>query len=227
MDLSQNAIEVGKSNDAKLLFRVLCWHLLGSGVHWEKAVGAVEYLNRNGVLWLGEPDRIEKGLNDCNYGNPYLSRKNASLRIYENRQLYYTTGSIVTLVRLLEALCNQDPFLARNVLAGHNREKEIHVMGTDIRLKNMYIKGLRMKWASHFLRELGFSHNELAILDRHILEYLVCFGLISSIPKNLSPKVYMDIERKMKEWASNELCDIPLDHLDWVLWDMGRSPQCF
>ena len=77
------------------------------------------------------------------------------------------------------------------------------------------IKGMGCKEASHFLRNVGLGEN-LAILDRHVLRNLKSLGLIKEIPKNLSSKRYLEIEKKMEEFANT--VDIPLSHLDFVLW---------
>ncbi len=83
------------------------------------------------------------------------------------------------------------------------------------------IKGLGYKEASHFLRNIGFSEN-VAILDRHILKSLKELGIIPDIPKSLSKKQYIGIEKEMKKFA--ESTNIPLSHLDFVLWykETGR-----
>ncbi len=77
------------------------------------------------------------------------------------------------------------------------------------------IKGLGYKEASHFLRNIGLGEN-LAILDRHILRNLELLGVIERIPNSLSRKKYLEIEGKMKKFA--ERVDIPMSHLDLVLW---------
>jgi len=77
------------------------------------------------------------------------------------------------------------------------------------------IKGLGYKEASHFLRNIGFGEN-LAILDRHILKNLYKIGIIEKIPTSLSKNKYLDIENKMRKFAKK--IDIPLEHLDFVLW---------
>ncbi len=77
------------------------------------------------------------------------------------------------------------------------------------------IKGLGYKEASHFLRNIGYSQ-ELAILDRHILKNLEELDVLEKIPKTLTKKRYLDIEKKMKEF-SDEI-GIPLGHLDLLLW---------
>ena len=78
-----------------------------------------------------------------------------------------------------------------------------------------YIKGLGYKEASHFLRNIGKGEN-LAILDRHILKNLELLGVLEGIPTSISKKKYLEIEKRMKEFA--ESVRIPMSHLDLLLW---------
>lgn len=78
------------------------------------------------------------------------------------------------------------------------------------------VEGLGMKEASHFLRNVGLSDNQLAILDVHILKNLKEFGVIEKIPKNLTKKEYLKIENRMKEFSKQ--INIPLEELDLLLW---------
>lgn len=77
------------------------------------------------------------------------------------------------------------------------------------------IKGMSYKEASHFLRNVGFGER-LAILDRHILKNLVKLGVIDELPKTLSPKFYLEIEKKMEEYC--KYVKIPMDEMDLLLW---------
>ncbi len=77
------------------------------------------------------------------------------------------------------------------------------------------IKGMGMKEASHFLRNIGKSNNKLAILDRHILKNLAYHNIIKN-PKKLDKKIYLKIEEKMKSFSKE--IKIPLDNLDLLLW---------
>lgn len=77
------------------------------------------------------------------------------------------------------------------------------------------VKGLGYKEASHFLRNIGKGKN-IAILDRHILKNLDEMGVIDEVPKTLTKKRYLEIEKKMKEFSDE--VGIPVDHLDLVLW---------
>lgn len=83
----------------------------------------------------------------------------------------------------------------------------------DFLVKNF--KGIGLKEASHFLRNIGLGEN-LAILDRHILKNLKEIGIIDEIPKSLSNKKYKEIEEKMRLFA-NEI-GIDMKSLDFILW---------
>ena len=78
------------------------------------------------------------------------------------------------------------------------------------------VRGLGWKEASHFLRNVG--HRDLAILDRHILRNLIRFGVLRRLPKTLTPKRYLAIERKFLEFAQD--VGIPMDELDLLFWSM-------
>jgi len=77
------------------------------------------------------------------------------------------------------------------------------------------IKGLGYKEASHFLRNLGFG-KDIAILDRHILRNLKLLGVIKEIPGSMGRRKYLEVEKNMAEFAKE--IDIPLAHLDLLLW---------
>ena len=77
------------------------------------------------------------------------------------------------------------------------------------------VNGLGYKETSHFLRNIGLGKN-FAILDRHILKNLKRYGVIKSIPKTLTRKKYLEIERKMKKFS--EKIKIPLAELDLLFW---------
>ncbi len=76
------------------------------------------------------------------------------------------------------------------------------------------VKGMGMKEAAHFLRNTG--HENLAILDRHILKNLNKLGAIKEIPKSISKKQYLELENKFIKF-SNKI-KIPIDHLDLLFW---------
>ena len=81
------------------------------------------------------------------------------------------------------------------------------------------VKGLGYKEAAHFLRNIGYEN--LAILDRYILRQLAQRKVIKEMPKTLSKKMYLDIERKFKDYAKR--VNIPMDELDLLFWSEGTG----
>jgi N-glycosylase/DNA lyase len=87
------------------------------------------------------------------------------------------------------------------------------VAARDWLVKN--VKGLGLKEATHFLRNIGLA-TTIAILDRHIMKNLVKYGAISSLPKTLTTKNYLEIEKKMCEFSKQ--VKIPMAELDLLWW---------
>jgi len=78
------------------------------------------------------------------------------------------------------------------------------------------IKGIGYKEASHFLRNVGYKN--IAILDRHIINLMLEYGLIEDKPKTLSRKLYLSIEKKFKIIADR--LNMPMAELDLYMWYM-------
>ncbi len=77
------------------------------------------------------------------------------------------------------------------------------------------VKGIGIKEAGHFLRNIGIG-GELAILDRHVLRFLETAGVIDKIPSSLTENRYLEIERKMRRFADK--IGICMSHLDFLLF---------
>jgi len=94
--------------------------------------------------------------------------------------------------------------------------KKIDLNSENVRedlVKN--IKGIGMKEASHFLRNIGFK--EYAIIDFHIVNFLVKQRLVESLKsKSLNSRKYLEIENLLKDVA--EKTNTNLGELDLYLW---------
>lgn len=77
------------------------------------------------------------------------------------------------------------------------------------------VNGYGLKESAHFLRNIGKSNNQIAILDRHILKNLKSLKVIEE-DKIKSKKNYLEIEKKFLEFA--EKIKIPVDELDLLFW---------
>jgi len=77
------------------------------------------------------------------------------------------------------------------------------------------IKGMGYKETSHFLRNIGYSF-DLAIIDRHILQNLLYYRVISSIPKSINKNRYLELEQKFIKFSQD--IKISLVDLDLLFW---------
>ncbi len=144
-------------------------------------------LKRNKLLLKGSPKEISKNINKARFKN-----KKAEY-IIEARKKFLSGGRLNIKSKISEF---------RNV-----RQAREWLVDN--------IKGIGYKEASHFLRSIGFGE-EIAILDRHILRNLKELGVIREIPPSISEKKYLEIEKRMKEFARD--VNIPVSHLDLVFW---------
>ena len=149
---------------------------------------AITTLRENGLLFNGSTEDIVEYLNIVRFKN-----NKAKYLVALREQMQNEKGEIVT----------KDFF---NSIADVKDKREWIV-------KN--IKGMAYKEAGHFLRNVGFG-KEIAILDRHILKNLVKLEVIEDVPKSLTPKLYLEIEEKMKAYC--KFISIPMDSLDLLLW---------
>lgn len=80
--------------------------------------------------------------------------------------------------------------------------------------------GLGPKQASMFLRNAGVSYN-LAILDRHVLNYMAALGIYSGASLSISGLAqYRRHEAVLRDHADDIGCPVGL--LDWAIWIVMR-----
>src|SRR5438445_1443033 len=147
---------------------------------------AVQSLEKRNLLLSGNEQEIFKFLTGIRF--PY----NKSKYLVEARETFTENGSI----KIRDRLFNKNSTELREFLVEN-------------------IKGLGMKEASHFMRNVGMG-KDLAILDRHILKNLKKFGVIEEVPKILTEKKYLEIENKFREFSSS--INIPMEELDLLFW---------
>lgn len=149
---------------------------------------AITTLRENGLLFNGSAEDIVEYLNIVRFKN-----NKAKYLVALREQMQNEKGEIIT--------------------------KDFFNSITDVKEKREWIvkniKGMAYKEAGHFLRNVGFG-KEITILDRHILKNLVKLEVIEDVPKSLTPKLYLEIEEKMKAYC--KFISIPMDSLDLLLW---------
>jgi len=148
---------------------------------------AVNLLKEKKFLYSGKYEEISELINNVRF------RNNKAKYLVRARELFIYNGRI-----------NIRKKIAELIIKGEERAWLV---------KN--VKGIGYKEAGHFLRNIGANFN-YAILDRHILKNLKKNGVIEDIPKTLTKKHYLDIEKKMQVFSSK--INIPLSHLDLFFW---------
>lgn len=148
---------------------------------------AIESLKENKLIWKGSKEEIAPFLNKVRFKNTKA----------EN------------LVRLREQMTENNKIITKDFFLKINTVDEKR----NWIVKN--IRGMSYKEAGHFLRNIGFG-DSIAILDRHILRNMERLGIIDEIPKTISPKKYLEMEKKLMEFTKE--CNIPMDHIDLLFW---------
>ena len=147
---------------------------------------AVSDLEKSGILFTGGKGRIR----------PFLK----AVRFPNNKAGY------IAAARKL--------FAASNKIRIKDRIDPDDIFGTRLWFVRN-VKGIGLKEASHFLRNVGFG-KDLAILDVHILKNLKAYGVIKEIPKSITKKEYLRIENKLRDFCDK--IKIPMDELDLLFW---------
>lgn len=107
-------------------------------------------------------------------------------------------------------LKNSLNFQLKNKITSFKNKDELR----DYFALNRDIKGLGMKEASHFLRNIGFKG--YSILDKHIINSLHEFGVLKTNQKPRNHKEYLEMEQRFIDF-SNDI-NIDMDELDLLLW---------
>jgi N-glycosylase/DNA lyase len=170
------------------IFTELCFCLCTPQTKAVNADKAIKSLLKDNILFTGTAEEISKYLKGL-----VRFHNNKSKYIVEAREFFFSPHAIKKIKQTIDS---------QNIKATRL-----------FFFKN--IKGLGLKEASHFLRNIGFGE-ELAILDRHILKNLCLLKVIDEVPKNLDTKTYFLVEQKIEKFSLQ--VNIPMDYLDFILW---------
>lgn len=147
---------------------------------------AVSGLEKTGVLFRGKTNEIKEGLKAVRFPN------NKARYIFEARELFSTSKGI----KIKDKIDAGDIPRTRAWLVEN-------------------VKGIGLKEASHFLRNIGFGR-DLAILDVHILKNMVRYGLIEEVPKSITKRRYLSLEDRLRDFSKK--INISMGELDLLLW---------
>jgi N-glycosylase/DNA lyase len=148
---------------------------------------AITSLMKNGYLFSGSENMIKPFLNAVRFTD------NKAKYIVEARNFFTENGQlkIKDKIKSFKSIFDLREWIVTNV------------------------KGLGMKESSHFLRNIGLG-SDIAILDVHILKNLEEYGVIEKVPETLSKKLYLEIEKMMREFS--KFIRISFDELDLLFW---------
>ncbi|MFH0815797.1 MAG: N-glycosylase/DNA lyase [Methanobacteriota archaeon] len=178
---------MGQEGTDEQLFAELAFCLLTPQSKAKSCWAAVCRLVEEGDLLCGKPEKI--------------SGRISGVRFHRNKGRY--------LVEAQRRFSKNGSLRVRNVIERFDSPRELRAWLVQ------NVSGMGYKEASHFLRNIGMG-SELAILDRHILRNMAALGAIDGIPRALTPKAYLALEKEFLALAKR--LRIPPDHLDMLLW---------
>lgn len=212
-----------KSDKEMLALLAAC--VLSSRAKWRSVERVVEKLKSSGMLFKGNLDDVKRQLKGIS--GRYVNVDRLAEYIVQARESFPFLSWLIKSV-----LGGQIRVTAEGVspkdLAGLHQWEQLRnllekrgVSSEGLREMVAMLRGIGDKQASHFLASLGFE--DYAILDVHVLDSLVKYGVIEEKPKYLSHKHYLFIEKKMKEFSQS--IDIPFHHLDTLFWEEGSRVE--
>ena len=148
------------------------------------------------LLMRAKPEDYQKMMNGVRF---HLTKSKRIVKVLEQ---FSENGEIV-LKRRIQAFFDS---------GGTVRELRAKLVGE--------IDGFGWKEASHFLRNIGFGE-DLAILDRHILRWMVGQGLIERQPESLNRNRYLELEMALEQAAKS--IGIPIAHIDLAVLLIARG----
>src|SRR2546426_1624689 len=169
------------------VFAELCFCLLTPQSSAKVCWEAVTALKERTLLLKGQPPELEPHLRSVRFS------ESKAKYIVEARNMFSTDGKLQLKSRISSFY---NPFELREWFVEN-------------------VKGLGYKEASHFLRNIGLGEG-FAILDRHILRNLNRLRVITEIPVSITKKRYLEIEEKLRRFATET--SIPLADLDLLFW---------
>ncbi len=171
----------------KGIFKELCFCILTANASARGGMRAIEALGN--LVFTGSEKEISNALHEAGY------------RFWKKRANY-----IVETRNTMKQHCNMK--LKKEIEKKRENTEELRAFFDE------NAKGIGMKEASHFLRNIGF--NNYAILDKHIVSCLFGAGVIESKEKPKNKKHYLKMEDKMKDYSRR--IRIPMSELDLILW---------
>jgi len=206
-DIAERAGAIPQVRDERRLWWELSCCLLSSQVPFALAAAAADRIDGNDLLVL--PTR-----SSVNLANTLTTLLSAPLTVSGSSRHY----------RFPQARARQLALTRAVVTAGAGSLcKLIEIADTGEAVREWLVgsaPGLGPKQASMFVRNVGLSY-ELAILDRHVLNYMTALG-ISPISARATSSLLPYIRNETALRAHAHDLGFPVGLLDWAIWIVMR-----
>lgn len=206
-DIRARIAQTTKQLDERRLWWEMSSCILSSQVPYTLAVAAADAIDAKGLLLeeYRDPGSLTPRLVEVLKTPLSVAGRYRSYRfpVARARYLASTRAAVTMEARSLCALVSEfhDATQARDWLVAH-------------------APGMGPKQASMFLRNAGVSY-DLAILDRHVLNYMTALGIYNGTNLTISKLAqYHRSEAVLREHSNNLNCPVGL--LDWAIWIVMR-----
>lgn len=197
------------------LWQELCLCILSSNVPYELARSAFFHLTEKGYLqldWVASVSNSQRLIADELAKPIYLPKKiDGSFRRYR-----FPNSRSKNIFQAAKVVSSDNGWLSK-LLANSSSEEEAR----DLLV--VHIPGFGLKEASHFLRNIRYSH-QLAIIDTHVLSFLIKIGVVAQTEvETITPKTYIKLERKLQEICRKYRLNLSV--FDMAIWHYTRRKQ--
>lgn len=205
-DIETRVAQRGAPADERALWWELSVCVLSSQVPFSLAIAAAEAIDKSGVMHSSSHFENLRDEIDAILRRP--------LNVSGRERLYrFPSVRAVQLERIRTSVLDSAESLSA-LLAGFATANQARRWLVD----NAH--GLGPKQASMFLRNVALSY-DLAIIDRHVLDYMSLTGLTSKGDSTVSSlKQYIPLEDVLRTHAQDLKC--PVGILDWAIWIVMR-----
>ncbi|AYH00931.1 DNA lyase [Pectobacterium parmentieri] len=198
-------IECGLISDERYLWWELSCCILSSQVPYSLAIAAADIIDTEQLLHNSYENSDELLIRLYEVLRTPLDvegkKRNYRFPKVKAEQLAATHAAVAQTGKSLKSLISSDANYVRTWLVANAH-------------------GLGPKQASMFLRNCGATY-DLAILDRHVLEYMSALGIYSGGQSSISGlNQYGKYENKLRDHAEQMNCQVGL--LDWAIWIVMR-----
>ncbi|EKO5121723.1 hypothetical protein P0J07_000593 [Vibrio fluvialis] len=206
-DIEERVVEHKLSDERHLWWEMSCC-ILSSQVPYELATSAADAIDSNGCLYTDKykvSNELENEIKIILSGSFDVLGKLRRYR-FPNAKARQIVGAYSAVMAEASSLNG----LLQSFESGEYAREWL--------VKNA--SGMGPKQASMFLRNCGYTY-DLAVLDRHVLNYMGSVGLFNKSSPSISTlKKYLINEKLLKEHANDLGCSVGL--LDWAIWIVMR-----